>query len=45
MYELQQKVKQLEREKAVYADRLELASRDQISELGNLQKKIEKLQD
>ena len=44
-YELNQKIKQLEREKAVLAERLELASRDQISEHGNLSKKVEKLQD
>ena len=39
------KVKTLEREKAIYAERLELSNRDQISEQGNLSKKVEKLQD
>lgn len=44
-YELNQKIKQLEREKAALVERLELVSRDQISEQGNLSKKVEKLQD
>jgi hypothetical protein len=35
----------LEREKAQIAERLELVSRDQMSESGNLVKKLEKLQD
>lgn len=42
-YELNQKIKQLEREKVALVERLELASRDQISEQGNLTKKVEKL--
>lgn len=42
-YELNQKIKQLEREKVALVERLELASRDQISEQGNLSKKVEKL--
>lgn len=33
----------MEREKAIYAERLELSSRDQMSEQGNLLKKVEKL--
>lgn len=45
IYELNTKVKALEREKAIYAERLELSSRDQMSEQGNLLKKVEKLQD
>jgi len=39
------KIKQLEREKAQLSERLELASRDQQSEFGNLQKKHEKQTD
>lgn len=40
--EMQQKIKQLEREKAGLAERLELSSRDTMSEVGNLSKKLEK---
>ena len=40
--EMQQKIKQLEREKAGYAERLELSSRDTMSEVGNLSKKLDK---
>ena len=39
---MQQKIKQLEREKAGYAERLELSSRDTMSEVGNLSKKLDK---
>ena len=42
-FELNQKIKQLEREKMALVERFELASRDQISEQGNLNKNVEKL--
>ena len=42
MQELNQKIKQLEREKATLNERLELSSRDTISEVANLGKKLDK---
>ena len=42
MQELNQKIKQLEREKATLNARLELSSRDTISEVANLGKKLDK---
>jgi len=39
------KNKQLEREKINLSERLELSSRDGVSEKGNLSKQLEKLQD
>lgn len=43
--ELQQKVKQLERDKTQLNEKLELASRDQLIEFANLTKKYEKQTD
>lgn len=40
--ELQQKVKQLEREKVTLNEKLELSNRDSHSEVNNLSKKLDK---
>lgn len=42
MLDLNQKCKQLEREKSILSERLELLSRDQITDSATLQKKLEK---